>query len=381
MRVRHSGADSALHGARERAVQVLADAFNADGTRKRRRDRLRGDRAVAIALHGEHPFASPGACYVVYDTAANQLRVQQALPTDPTVAFHVAHVARAHRWMEHIVHFDATSHTLWQTHVPVAEAGFVDLFVLVDPSLVPSLPVDAATREIGGPARALLYDKISSGEWTLCAGRSDGWLELRCAGAVGDLIALPLSHFQLHSARVYDRHAPPTLLLASEARAASLTQSEARALQHFHPTPPEPTALALEMLCRCSGWHLVTRSQPSAEVSTSARLAQALADVDALRRENERLREQVAARRCSQVVDTDAVFAPAALCSKAEIEAWMATSSRRFALYQREANVVLCVRTKAAFAHCKIKRTKTGFLCAREVHAQTLSALLAKLNL
>lgn len=378
LRVRRTSADSALLEARERAAEALADAFNDDGTRKRRRDRLRGDRAVALAL-GEAPFASPGVCYVFYDTTANQLRVQQALPADPAqTAFHVAHVARAHRW-EHIVHFDDQTHTLWQSHVPVAEVGFVDTFVVVDARVQTSLHVDVGVCQLDGPTRQLLFNNITSGDWLLCAGRSDGWLELRCCDDVGNLIALPLSHLQLHSARVYDRDAPPSLLLASEGRAASLTSSDARALQHFHPAAVEPAKLKLEMLCRCSGWHLV---RPGGATSTDARLAQALADVEALQRENARLREQIARRGDAQA---DVTLAPSALRSKAEVEAWMRETGRRFCFYQSSTGdevLVLCVRTASAFVHCKIKRTKSGgFLCAREVHANSLSALVTKLNL
>lgn len=60
---------------------------------------------------------------------------------------------------EKVIHYAPSQHEFWNTHVAVADSGFVDAFVLVHPS-VPVRPnastgeLDAATRQ----AIQVLYD-------------------------------------------------------------------------------------------------------------------------------------------------------------------------------------------------------------------------------
>lgn len=130
---------------------------------------LRGDQTVAIEFGRR--FSTPGQCYIVLDQAKNQLLVQLERPSRSSTMFHVAHVARMHRWMcvmpyrlfgfilmrcefyrEKVIHYAPNRHEFWNTHVAVADAGFVDAFVLVHPN-VPVRPnaetgdIDAQTRQ------------------------------------------------------------------------------------------------------------------------------------------------------------------------------------------------------------------------------------------
>jgi len=255
------GAD-ALIAARKSAAELLARlVFNVDGSRKRSRrrhsedpDELRGDQAVAIEFAGAAPFSTPGVCYVVFDGDKNQLRVQQARPQADV--FHVAHVARMHRWLEKVVHYAPARHRFWQTHVGVADTGFVDAFVVVHANV----PLSA---ELDGDARRMLYENIACDEWQLCAGRSDGWLDLvRRAdlATMPHLIALPLSHLQPHAVRLYRAEQRPSLMLVSDTAAAPLRAGDVR-LQHYLPTHVSSRELKLELLAKCSGWHLVAKRE------------------------------------------------------------------------------------------------------------------------
>jgi hypothetical protein len=277
-----AAARDAFASARRRAADFLVSfVFSSDGSRKRRRqikqsshrgntdgaasgggdspegDELRGDQAVAIEFAAR--FSTPGACYLVFDAKLSQLRVQRERPAaSGNSPFHVAHVARMHRWMEHVVHYAPRRHQFWHTHAAVADAGFVDAFVLVQPRVaVPaSLDVDA---------RRQLYERIVSEEVVLCAGRSDGWLELVRAADLADdkslahLIPLSLTHLQPHSFRLYDADAQPTLPLISEASANAPTPTFDVRLQHFAPQHVATSWLKLEFLCKVHGWQLVAQ--------------------------------------------------------------------------------------------------------------------------
>ena len=186
---------------------------------------VRGDQTVAIEFAANTRFATPGVCYLLLDHERGQLRVQQERPTTGGGAhFHVAHVARMHRWHERVVHFAPSRHELWRSHVAVADHGFVDAFVLVHAGIV--LP-----RTLDADARHALFERIACDEWLLCAGRSDGWLELirrddlDAAGAtLAHLLPLPLSHLQPHAVRLYDARARPSLMLMSSAESVPIRQ-------------------------------------------------------------------------------------------------------------------------------------------------------------
>jgi hypothetical protein len=269
----------ALVGARRQAVEFLSSfVFSSDGSRKRRRHVLpgsrqsrsngsppssngsppadgeaRGDQTVAVEFAAAR-FNTPGVCYLVFDAERSQLRVQRERPAN--APFHIAHVARMHRWMEHVVHFAPRRHQFWNTHVAVADSGFVDAFVLVHPRLAVSAEFDAETRRA-------LYERIVAEDVVLCAGRSDGWLELVRAcdltsdTALSHLIPLALSHLQPHSFRLYDAEAQPTLPLISEASANAVAPSLDIRMQHFAPQRVATTSLKLEFLCKVRGWQLV----------------------------------------------------------------------------------------------------------------------------
>lgn len=272
----------ALVGARRQAVEFLSSfVFSSDGSRKRRRHALagtrqgrsngsngsppssngsppadaeaRGDQTVAVEFAAAR-FNTPGVCYLVFDAERSQLRVQRERPAN--APFHIAHVARMHRWMEHVVHFAPRRHQFWNTHVAVADSGFVDAFVLVHPRLAVSAEFDAETRRA-------LYERIVSEDVVLCAGRSDGWLELVRAcdltsdTALSHLIPLALSHLQPHSFRLYDPEAQPTLPLISEASANAVAPTLDIRMAHFAPQRVATTSLKLEFLCKVRGWQLV----------------------------------------------------------------------------------------------------------------------------
>jgi hypothetical protein len=227
---------------------------------------------VAVAF-GRDKFSTPGAVYVVFDATTNQLRVQMKRPEidgKPT-SFHVAHVARMHRWMKHVLHFAPHRHKLWDSHVAVADSGFIDAFVLATAADVGDIDnVDDRER---------LYQRLASGELALCAGRSDGWLELVPVGEVArqsSRIALPLTHLQPHTFRRFDAQAQPSLPLVSE-RQAPLPQFDVR-MQHYAPCAVHTasTIVKLEMLCKCSGWFLVASGGAGGDDDDAAQFESAL---------------------------------------------------------------------------------------------------------
>ncbi len=288
-------------------------------------DELRGDQTVAIEF-GAVKFQTPGAVYVLYDAARNQLRVQMERPAT-NQPFHVAHVARMHRWMTHVIHLSPQHQQMWTTHAAVADAGFVDAFVVVSARV--GLGAPAALTE---SARQALHDGIASGRLVLCAGRSDGWLDLLPRDDVGAAhIALPLAHLHPHTIRMFDANAQPSLPLLSTptARAVAGAATFDVRMRHFAPKAVAGTELKLEMLCKMSGWHLVAgelvstdlvaavdrerangherlelllemieleaSSQQAADAAAARRRAlDAIAEAEALRRENVALKRRLA---------------------------------------------------------------------------------------
>jgi hypothetical protein len=230
-------------------------------------DELSGDQTVAVAF-GREKFSTPGAVYVLFDAANNQLRVQMKRPDidGKPVSFHVAHVARMHRWMKHVLHFAPRRHKLWDTHVAVADSGFIDAFVLASASDVGDID--------NGDDRERLYQRMAAGELVLCAGRSDGWLDLVPAADVAlqpSRIALPLTHLQPHTFRRFDAQAQPSLPLMSERQAPLQQQFDVR-MQHYAPCNVQTASnvVKLEMLCKCGGWFLVA---PTGAVAAAAAAA------------------------------------------------------------------------------------------------------------
>jgi hypothetical protein len=245
----------AMRAAIDSTQAQLRTIYHPDGSRVRptKRRTFEGDQTVAVAFAADK-FSTPGAVYVVFDAANNQLRVQMKRPTVST--FHVAHVARMHRWMRHVLHFAPSHHKLWDSHVAVADSGFIDAFVIASSSDIGDID-SAADRE-------LLHTRIASGELVLCAGRSDGWLELVQATSATERtrIALPLSHLQPHSFRRFDAQARPSLPLLSDSHAAPLSQPFDVRMQHYTPCQVSIGSgmVKLEMLCKCGGWFLVAPS-------------------------------------------------------------------------------------------------------------------------
>lgn len=284
----------AIDAAQER---LRTDVYNTNGTRKKKRH-LRGDQAVAVAF-ASAKFSTPGAVYCVFDASDNQLRVQMKRPE--TTTFHVAHVARMHRWMRHVLHFVPHQHKLWDTHVAVADSGFIDAFVLAKASDVGDVD-NAVDRE-------RLHQRIAAGELVLCAGRSDGWLELASVASpsLQSRIALPLAHLQPHSFRRFDAHAQPSLPLLSEGQGVPLSTFDVR-MQHYAPCSvvPGSDTVKLEMLCKCGGWFLVAPSQSPRGASEAAlaeeqnrgrRILQSLVDVAELEQLSQQALEAAAARQ------------------------------------------------------------------------------------
>ena len=87
--------------------------------------------------------------------------------------FYVAHVARTHRWLQHVTHFAPNRQEFWQSHVAVATSGFVDAFAVVSKDVDIDLKIDT---ELDNAAREKLIANIACDEVLLCAGRSDGWM-------------------------------------------------------------------------------------------------------------------------------------------------------------------------------------------------------------
>lgn len=289
-------------------------------------EQLRGDQTVAIEFAAVK-FATPGAVYVLYDAARNQLRVQMERPP-AAQPFHVAHVARMHRWMAHVIHLSPQHQEMWSTHAAVADAGFVDAFVLVSARVGLGAP-----HELTESARQTLHDGIAAGALVLCAGRSDGWLELMPRADVGSShIPLPLAHLHPHTIRLFDANAQPSLPLLSTPTAKAVGGTAPAfdvRLRHFAPKAVGGTELKLEMLCKMSGWHLVAgelggselvsavdrerasgherlelllemmeleaASQQAAEAAAARRRAlDAIAEAEVLRRENVALKRRLA---------------------------------------------------------------------------------------
>jgi hypothetical protein len=354
---------------------------------------MRGDQAVAIAFAGGRAFHSPGAVYLTFDAAANQLRVQLERPS-ASQPFHVAHVARTHRWMKQVTHFAPSVQQLWGSHVAVADTGFVDAFVLVHPN-VPLAELDIA----GASARELLHERICCDEWLLCAGRDDGWLELIRAAdlpSMPHLVPLPLAHIQPHQFRALDANAfPPTLPLMSTSAPLDVPVDDR--LQHFAPLPLDCDGLQLEMLCKVTGWYLVAQTVLQAEQAQAvddervagfdqllpiAELVATHQRIDAIERENALLRRRLD------------IVAPAAtpearrpqldvLTVASVEEAERALGTRSFVLYRRarekDSNRIgLCMRlADGALAHGRVMRRADGsFTCVREMIARTLEELI-----
>lgn len=352
---------------------------------------LPGDRTVAIAFAGGRAFRSPGAVYLTFDAASNQLRVQLERPA-AAQPFHVAHVARSHRWMQQVTHFAPSMHKLWESHVAVADTGFVDAFVLVHPDV----PLGALDLD-GASARELLHERICCDEWLLCTGRDDGWLELIRAADLPlrpQLVPLPLAHIQPHQFRRFNAAAtPPTLPIMSESEPLVVPADER--LQHFAPRAIDSPGIKLEMLCKVTGWYLVAQSVQHAEQSRAvdaeriagfeqllpiAELAATHQRLGAVERENELLRQRLSVAAAAASARRPSL---AVLTVTSVDEAERALGTRNFVLYRRarekDANRIgLCMRlADGALVHGRVMRRADGsFTCVREMIARTLEELI-----
>jgi hypothetical protein len=422
---RDAAAAAAVLDARRRAAELL---LASDGGRKRARvsqqpspptdhdsRTVQGDQTVAIAFAADQRFDTPGAAYVLLDAVRNQLTVQMVRPPLDR-PFHVVHVARQQRWMEHVIHFAPRVHALWQTHVAVADGGFVDAFVLLHPQ------IGASAASIESAAfRRELHERIACDEWLLCAGRDDGWLELVRRDDLGalppTLIPLPLSHLMPHTVRLYDAAMRPALPLMSDAVPHAVASFE-----RFAPRPDSSGHVTIEMLCKLHSWLLVAPSaaapvsvasleeavathravgvdamaslvetirvesettQARAAIAANERSAAVLAEVERLRAENAALQLELHVVRnpVPRPLPSAQPYFCAAATSTAEAERELLARRHPFLLYRKNGDarkLRLCMQLPdGAFVHSNIEIGADGtHSCVRQVTAATLEELL-----
>jgi hypothetical protein len=222
-------------------------------------------------------IASPGGGYVVREN--NAAKAVRERPSDDKV-FLVADVARLQRWMPHITHHNGQQ--LGVDAVPVAMHGFVDRFVVA----LCDLPRDAED-EIDFDE---LHSLVMSSELVLCAGRSDGWYELRRQNELDDgCLALDMDLCTMFAGRVFDPGASNMFLATGELADCDVNETRAGASFPFAPPPPQlddNDCVLLELLFKIEQWQRVVpqtvRAEQESELVAAAEAAVAASVVDAV---------------------------------------------------------------------------------------------------
>jgi ankyrin repeat protein len=210
-------------------------------------------KVVRQPRHGDYPvcivsvISSPGVCYLI--RANNLIVAVRGRPADDK-PFLIADVARLQRWMPHITHYNGQK--LGVNAVPVAMHGFVDRFV------VALCEVPRAGDNIDFDE---LYSLLMSNELVLCAGRLDGWYELRQQNELNErCVPLDMQLCSMFSGRVFDPSAASMFLASGELIECNVNETRGETSFPFAPQLPQlddNDAVLLELMFKLEQWQHV----------------------------------------------------------------------------------------------------------------------------
>jgi hypothetical protein len=288
-----------------------------------------GDFAVALASS----LNRIGQCYVFLQ--GGMLTVVAEPPSDGR-PYKLVDVARPHRWMKHITHFDPSKQKIGGNVIPVAMHGWHDKFVIARCD-------EALARNFDA-----LCAQLEEGELVLCAGRSDGWYELRHRDQL-DAGCIPIKfegHLELGPMCLFDESSNTMLLANGESEPLDLDkQPHGAKLAHFPPIPADANgAVLLEMLFQTRQWQTVCAPKIEERASSTT---EGDDEIVADRRDADE-----SALESAMTVVRDAVEAEAQRCAEAktaEAEAWRQANEAKAAETEapRQADEAKAAETEA----------------------------------
>jgi surface antigen len=210
---------------------------------KKRRHGNIGDETAAVL---STTVKGPGVWYIIM--IENELRAVAELPADVTF-YYIVDVARLHRWLPRIIHFDSIKHTIGSNVIPVAMHGWLDKFVIARCGVELACDFERAR------------DMLMVGKLVLCAGRSDGWYELRFCDHVEGRIPLEIKgHFVIGRMRVFEESRRTMMRANGESEPLNLDEQRHGVSLPFFPAVPSDVgddAVLLEILCMVTHWQAV----------------------------------------------------------------------------------------------------------------------------
>jgi hypothetical protein len=233
-------------------------------------------------------ISSPGVCYLI--RVNNVIVAVRERPGDDK-PFLIGDVARLQRWMPHITHYNGQK--LGVNAIPVAMHGFVDRFVVA----LCELP--RANDNIDFDE---LHSLLMSNELVLCAGRSDGWYELRQQNELDErCVPLDMQLCTMFSGRMFDQSAASMFLASGELIECDVNETRGEASFPFAPQLPQlddNDVVLLELMFKLEQWQHV---KPRVVVAAPAI---DLVKDDAETSELDAAVEEVVAANTADVVDT-----------------------------------------------------------------------------